>query len=218
MHPVSNLGGLTISRRIDTLTGIYTYRVLDIFTNNTASSITTTILYHTDLGSDFSEYVVEERAWRSITFEDVNAPSGSPVGENDPVLAFTFGNNAFTTANAVGDVSPNQYDLTYNITVAPGQSLGLLQFATLIKDDTDRTGDVAFAAGISDLLISLPDYSGLSAGEIATILNFGLEVESGALPEPSSLGLLGFGRYRPDQSDRKAPTADRTGGGRLKQR
>ncbi len=184
---VSGFSGLSISRRIDTLGSIQTYRVLDSFTNNTVSTISTTVTWATNLGSDGGEFVVTEGSPRAITFEDFSAPSGSPVGDYDPVLAFTFGNNAFTLANGVGDVSPNAFDLDFDLTIEAGETVSILQYATLIKDDTDRSGDVALATLRSDDLISSPDLSGLSAGQVATIANFS------AIPEPSMIAVFGLG-------------------------
>lgn len=185
----SGLAGLDVIRQIDTLESIQTYRLLDTFTNNTASTITTTIGYFTDLGSDGDELIVEEGAFRSITFQERDDLDGTPVGEVDPVLAFTFGNNSFTTNNAVGDVLPGEFELTFDVSILAGESLSLLQFATLIKDDTDRSGDVALATARSDALIALPDLSGLSVG-LNDIANFGAV---STVPVPAALPLFGTG-------------------------
>jgi hypothetical protein len=183
---VSGLGGLTIDRRIDTLESIRTYRVLDIFSNNTASPITTTVNYSSDLGSDGHEFVVEEGPYRAITFQDFNN-DGLPFAEFDPVLAFTFGNNAFAGDNGTGDVIVNGFSLFYDLIIEPGEAIGILQFATLIKDDTDRSGDVSAATMRSDALIASPDLSGLTTEEIASISNFS------TVSEPRTLALLGIG-------------------------
>lgn len=177
---LSGDNGLSLLRRLNTLQSSQTYRLLDIFTNNSAATITTTLRYSTNLGSDGAENVIQEGVYRSITADANNS---------DPVLAFTFGNNAFTAANAAGDVRSNEYALTYKISLAAGQSIGLLQYATLIKDDTNRSGDVGLATARSDALLLAPDLSGLSASEVASIANFG----SSQVPEPASMALFGLG-------------------------
>lgn len=202
---ILDLAGLSLSRQVNTLLSTNTYRTLDIFTNNTASTINTLVHYNSNLGSDYDEFVVEQGAFRAVSFEDDYAPFGvpdphQPGFEGDPVLAFTFGNNAFTTANGAGAITPNYFDVSFNLSVAPGQSVGILQFATLVLDDTDRSGDVALALARSDALIAAPDLSGLSAQDIATIVNFDVGSLS-EVPVPPALplfltGIAGLGVMR----------------------
>lgn len=174
-------GPASVSRRIDTLNSIQTYRVLDIYTNNTSAPIAISPRSYTNLGSDGAEKVLSQTAFRSIT-EDL---SGS-----DPVLAFTYGNNAFASSKLAGTVGSGDWTLLLNATnLDPGQRIGILYFATLIKDDTDRSGDGALATARSNALTGSPDLSGLSAAEIATIANFAVA----AVPVPAALPLFATG-------------------------
>jgi len=193
---VSGFQGLDFQREINTFQQIFSYRVFDSFTNNTANSISTTIDYSTNLGSDGDEFIVTEGPFQSITFQDRLTPFGSPIDEFDPVIAFTTGNNQFAFDFAFADVSTNDFSLQYDITVKPGETVSLLQFATLIKDATDRTADVDIAAALSNSLIASPFLDGLSDTQINSVANFD------AVPEPASavillpLVLLSFGRRR----------------------
>lgn len=182
---INNLNGLDFARQIDTFEDIRTYRVFDSFTNNTGSSIATTITYNTNLGSDGGEFVVTQGPTQTITFEDFSG-DGSPVGEFDPVLAFTTGNNQFTIDNAVADVPSGSYIISYDVTVDVGETLGLLQFASLIKDDTDRSNDVFLATTQSNALFASPRFDGLSSSQIQTIANF----NASAVPEPTAATIL----------------------------
>ncbi|ARE40432.1 hypothetical protein RGUI_2291 [Rhodovulum sp. P5] len=186
---IFNYGSLSLSRDIATLEGDVTYRVLDTFTNNTATTITTTVTNYTNLGSDGREYIVEEGVDRATTFEDRRTAYGSPVDEYDPVLTFLYGNNAFSAANISGDVSSNRFDMDIVLTLDPGESIGILYFATLYKDATDRSGDVAAAQAIADAFAADPfTGTGLSAQQIASVANF--DANAPAVPLPMSLPLL----------------------------
>jgi hypothetical protein len=182
---LTGLNSLTVNRRIDTLNSIQSYRVLETFTNQTASSISTTVQSYTNLGSDSGTLVADQTSFRSITHDGVSS---------DPVIAFTYGNNAFASGALTGGVGAGEFNLAAALTIAPGQSISILYFATLIRDDTNRSGDIALATSRSNALIALPDLSGLSGREIASIANFSVSATPlpGALPLFAS-GLAGVG-------------------------
>ena len=181
--------GVTFSRRVDTLQDIFSYRVLDSFTNTTGAAITITLDYYTNLGSDGLEAVVREGPGQSVSYQTPLVIGNGCCGF-DPVVAFTYG-------EGMGDVVPGAFDLAYTLTIGAGETLSFLQFATLIADDTDRSGDVGAAIAISDMLLGSPDLRGLSSAQIASIANFsGVPLPGGAVFMASGLGLLAFRRRR----------------------
>ncbi|WP_425040209.1 VPLPA-CTERM sorting domain-containing protein [Primorskyibacter sp. S187A] len=187
-------GGLSVQRDIATLEDTYTYRVLDVFTNTTAATITASVRNYTNLGSDGSEHVVEEGVDRSTTFQDRNPTDGSPVNEFDPVISFTYGNNAFSAANITGDVGYNRFDMTMNLSLGAGESIGILYFATLIRDNSDRSGDVAAAQAIAASLAANPgEGTELSDAQRAIVANFDNVVAPVPLPASLPFLLAGLG-------------------------
>ena len=163
---------LDVTRHVNTLQEIRAYRILDIFRNNTEQQIETTLIYFGNLGSDSDTFVVEEGPLQSITFQDVFAPFGSPVGDFDAVIAFTTGNNPFANDFIFGDVFTNGFMLTCEVSIAPGESVGLMHYATLIKDAKDRTNDIVFADLFSDSLVDSPYTVGLTPSQVLSIDNF----------------------------------------------
>ena len=147
---LANLGGLSISRRVDTLESTFTYRFLEEFTNNTLGTINTTIAFGGNLGSDGGENIARSDSFSHITFQDFNNddvpdqnnPPSIGCCSNDPVLSFVFGNNAFTISNISITDTANDFDLAIDLTVDPGETVSLLFYVGLLLDQDDRAGDV----------------------------------------------------------------------------
>jgi hypothetical protein len=180
------------ARTVSTLNDIYTYSIYDLFTNNTGSAWSGTISYATDLGSDGAPTVTFEDQYRYLTDES------SFYG--DSAIAFTFGNNDWTASNAdvygwdfsgttVNNINPRAVRIDYMFDLEIGESVALLNFATTIVDDTDRTTDWAQAAAISTVLTNAPRFDGLTDMQISNIVNW----EVTEVPEPSTLAILGLG-------------------------
>jgi len=181
---------LSFTRRVDALTASNTYRFLDIFTNATASPITTSLTFFGDLGSDGDEMID-----LSITGLTV-AHESRTDGTFDPVIAHVYGNNSFAEAKMSADIVEGKYSSSIvNLSLDPGESVGILQFAYLTRADTTignyGTGGtnsvgsfVADATAVGNSLLSNPDLSGLSQVELVSISNFDV------IPEPSSALLL----------------------------
>ena len=110
------------------------------------------------------------------------------------VVAFTFYQGLNAAVSRVGD----GVTVTFDLTVGAGETASVLQFATLIRDDADRSGDVGAALAMSDLLLGSPDLRGLGAAEIAGIANAASPVPlPGAMAlMMAGLGVGGFARRR----------------------
>jgi hypothetical protein len=181
---------LSFTRNVEALTASNTYRFLDIFTNNTGLTISTTLTFFGNLGSDGDEMV--DLSGSGLTVAHERRSDGSTY---DPVIAHVYGNNAFAAANMGASISQGLYTSTVSLTLNPGQRAGILQFAYLTREDTtilnygtNGTNTVATfitdATAVGNTLLNDPDVSGLSPGEVASIVNFNV------VPEPSSALLL----------------------------
>ncbi|MFT5486869.1 MAG: hypothetical protein ACI9JL_002155 [Paracoccaceae bacterium] len=193
MGGIDGLSGLTHTRRTETFAANNIYRWIETFTNNTASQISTNIRYFGDLGSDGSTTVNHNAAGFAVTSDGVNS---------DPVIAHVFGNNAFAASNmnfATGVPFPGQGQtsflpdnlmITAALTVNAGETVRLAYFDFLARDTSNRSGDLALALSTGANLQANPFFTGLTANEISSIVNFGEATEA---PEPASLAILCLG-------------------------
>lgn len=168
--------GLSQARQVDLLSG-NVFRFFDTFTNAGSQSVTTTLNFFGNLGSDGDERVSTAQGGLFVTCQD----DGGGTCTEDPVLALVSGNNGLGR----GAITPDRYNVGYTVTLAPGQSLSLLNFAFLASDVAGPTvDDVALAFDTGRSLLSAPRLEGLSAEQVARIANFAT-----AVPEPGSLAL-----------------------------
>lgn len=181
-NPYSGL--FTVSRQTELLTGTNTYRFFDTFTNNTGSTINETIRFYGNLGSDGNENIVFSNSGAIVTCD-------SPTCTGyDPALALVFQNNGFGS----GAVSFNAFDAYYNLSLGAGESVSLLSFAYLVRDMSNRSGDLALAVAGAQDLYNNPNVSGLTQAQQNRIVNFDLG-GPGGVPEPATWAMLvlGFG-------------------------
>ena len=171
---IFNFADLTLNRQVNTIQSIRSYRFIDTFTNNTTDPIQTSLFYLGNLGSDTNTVIVEEGPFRAITFQDAFAPFDSPSGDFDALIAFTTGNNQFATDFVTGDLFANGFIFSCDVSLEPGQSIGLMHFATLIKDAVDREEDLAIATSFSDELLKDPYTVGLTPAQVQSVANFDL--------------------------------------------
>ena len=176
------VGNLSQQRQVDLLDG-NVYRFFDTFTNNTGATITTTLNFFGNLGSDGDELVSFNSGGLIVSCEDdFTGACGS-----DPVLALVSGNNGLGQAA----ITPDRYNVSFTITLQAGQSLSLLNFAFLASDVNGPTAaDVTLAQNTGLALLTAPRLDGLSAQQIAGIANFTV---TPAVPEPSTWAMLVVG-------------------------
>ena len=196
---IANVGSLTLNRQTELLSG-NTFRFFDTYTNNTQSTISRTITFVGDLGSDGGTVYANVNAFRQTS---------SDGGPSDPVVGFVWGNNSFASGitrstGQGGNNGPNERTaIAATLNLAPGQSASLMYFAFLASDLTDRSGDNALALSTVNALFNSPNLSGLSGAQQARILNFGTGQPSttSGTPEPSTAlltlgGLAGLAMLR----------------------
>lgn len=173
----SGVGSLNQSRQVELLGG-NVYRFFDTFTNNSAAPVTTTLNFFGNLGSDGDELVSHNSQGLIVSCTDGGA--GSCVDQ--PVLALVSGNNGLGQAA----LTPDRYNVRYTVSLAPGQSLSLLNFAFLASDvDGPTVADQQLAASTGLSLLAAPRLEGLSQQQIASIANYDIS----PVPEPATWGL-----------------------------
>ena len=191
----SGTGGLTLRRQVELLSG-NTYRFLDTFTNSTGAAIRTTVNFFGNLGSDGDELVSYAQGGLTVSCED----DGDGNCTGDAVLALVAGNNGLAQVA----ITPDRYNARFALDVAAGQSVSLLNFAFLARDeDGPLASDVDLARTTGQALIAAPRVDGLSAAQVATIVNFTVT----AVPEPASwaMMMIGFGATGAMLRRRRAP-------------
>lgn len=162
---LAGFGSLDVNREVFTHESIFSYGIFDTFTNNTNDTITQSVMYSVDLGSDGGNVVNKYEAPFFIIASnesDVSRPAGDA---NDAAVSFLRGNNMWSINNGTpffessGNslANPQGYVWGYNITLAAGESLSLLNFATVYQDEVqiDAQDDLNSAYSISQQLFDL---------------------------------------------------------------
>ena len=180
----SGIGALSQTRQVDLLSG-NTYRFFDTFTNTTGGTVTTKLNFFGNLGSDGWEMLSYNAGGLIVSCTDGGAGSCA----DQPVLALVSGNNGL----GKDGITPDRYNVGFDVTLAAGQSLSLLNFAFLASDEAGPTdADVILAKTIGLSLLSAPRLEGLTDPQIASIANYTI---SSPVPEPASwiMMIAGFG-------------------------
>jgi hypothetical protein len=186
-------GGLQLTRQAEAFTGQNLYRWLDTFTNTGAATITTTVRFTGDLGSDSRTAIRASGAGFMVTCDSATICGG------DPVVAAVSSNIGFGTSGltAGSHASNDRYFTDFTLTVRPGESVSLLNFAFLASDNAaTNASDLALAIAKAQSLQTNPFLDGLTLGQQRTVVNFdlGLPPVEG-VPEPSTWAMMigGFG-------------------------
>jgi hypothetical protein len=152
-----------------------TVRWFDEFTNTSSEPITVNLAFSGNLGSDSDTNLLRTGAGYFVT--------GDGYG-SDPVIAHIYGNNAFADAATVNVVAndDNPYILYETITVAPGETVSLMHYNALVadadrdtnfdEDDPIYQAEADEAERVAMAFLNSPVFEGLSADQIATLLNW----------------------------------------------
>lgn len=188
----SQFNGLTGNRQTQTIsTGLNVsptaVRWFDSFTNNTASTITANIRFAGNLGSDGNTNILAQGAGYIISNE------GNTSTNSDPTVLQIYSDANYASQVGINhSIGSDLFSYDYLIEVAPGQTASIL-FASFVFADIARTlyssnpeavereKQAAINAAIS--FINSPIFTGLTADQIATIVNFGVKLKlDGTLP------------------------------------
>ena len=179
---VGNIQTLALSRHTDHLAG-NVYRWADTYTNTSELSVTATLNFFGNLGSDSATIFSLIAANHTVSTDGFNG--------GDPVVAFIWGNNAFANSMTFAVAGIDNIGVAANVTLAPGASATLLYYVFLSKDivQFNNAVDVAFAISTIDQMALAPNLAGLSAAEQSQVINWNLA----PIPEPSTYALLALG-------------------------
>ena len=179
---VGNIQTLALSRHTDHLAG-NVYRWADTYTNTSALSVSATLNFFGNLGSDGGTIF-------SLTATNHTVSTDGSNG-GDPVVAFIWGNNAFANSMTFAVAGTDNIGVAANVTLAPGASATLLYYVFLSRDivQFNNAVDLALAISTVDQMALAPNILGLSAAEKSQVINWNLS----AIPEPSTYALLALG-------------------------
>lgn len=192
---VGLLAGLNTRVRYDALSvaGAATLRTLITLTNPSGSTINVSAAWVTNVGSDGSTQVIATSsgdtlyttADRWIITDDASTIAGDPTntfvlaGPGAVVTPSGASQTVFAAAGTEGVLS------TFNLSIAAGATQSLLFFNQM--SPTSSAAQAAVSVFNTLLDPGGPLAAGLSAGQLATVVNYGV------VPEPSSLLLCGLG-------------------------
>ncbi len=166
--------GITVERNIyvpDSGPGFA--RFFEVFTNTTASAITFTVEFFTDLGSDGSTSIqftsdgdaAFESADVALVTDDASLTSG------DPAVGHLYGDGTGLFPTSTTDPATGSYARSYTITLQPGESTSFAHFAT-------QQATPAEAQTVLEGLLdgTIDGFTGLDTTEVDSIANFDGEV------------------------------------------
>jgi hypothetical protein len=178
------IDGLTITRSFYTVPNKFWGRWVDVFENNTDETITATVVYETDLGSDSYGIIYETPG--TTTTAVTKAITAWDGNTDDRDIGMVFGINDgvdFTSDTALEEGGGSEYiDTTYEITVTAGSRVAIVNFIVMNGVDTGLTAediDAKATAIDAEVLKIVNDFwkdrqyrNGMTQKQIDAILNF----------------------------------------------
>jgi autotransporter-associated beta strand protein len=204
---VLNYGGLTVTRAVDVTHGpddnvtpitvkfanagvANAARWVDTISNKTGSSISSSVAYFNNLGSDSQTRWVGSSSGNNLsttgnlwlTSDQNNIPA-------DPVITHVLGNNAYTktVAQMIHADGSDRPEWQYPVTVAPGQTKIVVLFnvltAGLNYDPTNPTPEIKLGAQLANLItnngapiaadsVPFAFFTGMTRDQLMEVINF----------------------------------------------
>lgn len=174
-------GGLAFSRQTEAFMTQNLFRFFDTFTNMSSERVTKTVTFYSNLGSDGRTKQIAGGEGYAVTCEFSAACGG------DPIVAAVYGNNGLGVQTLNGEFM----SVNYTLTLDPGQSASLLNFAFLASDaGGTNASDVALAISRAQELTFRPMLAGLTDRQLRRVVNFDLGLPAAPVPEPASWALM----------------------------
>jgi hypothetical protein len=196
VFPIQTTGGVQMQRKVFVPSTDSFARWLNVFTNTTGAPITFNMITSNNLGSDGSTLIVTSTNGNAVaetsdtwvtTFQDYSTGTSS-----DPRLGHVLrglGAPVGLTGVSFADGDDGPF-WSYTITLAPGQTKTIMNFAVA------QPSKAAAAAKAAQLALLAPPASlaCMSAVEASQVVNFNAQVQQVAVPTlgPVGLALLGL--------------------------
>jgi Ca2+-binding RTX toxin-like protein len=174
------IGGIVVQRSIlvsdaqVSATGFA--RFLDSFTNTTGAEVTITVETGTNSGADGNLQFPITRSLDTVLDNfDVGftTSDGAIDGSGDPRVMIAYGTvNSLNSLPADATVVGDEITITHRITLRPGETRSLLQFATQSDTNTEAAGDLDDFTTDAVGLLGLDAPTGLSREEMLSIVNY----------------------------------------------
>jgi Ca2+-binding RTX toxin-like protein len=176
MAPVM-IGGIAVQRQIlvsdATISATGFARFLDSFTNTTGAEVTITVTTQTNSGADGNlQFPLTSSGDTNLNANDTGFTTSDGAGP-DTAAMIAFG-EAGSLNSLPSDVtrSGDAITVTHTITLAPGETRSLLQFATANNSDAEASSDLNAFTQNAVGLNSIGALSGLSREEMLSIVNY----------------------------------------------
>lgn len=168
-------------------------RWFDSFTNRTSASITTNIRFYAALSDAASKAVIEQQPGYLITADRLTGATKSAT----VLHLYSDANYANQVTITQSPVPDSEFTFDYTIEVGSGKTVSIM-VVNYIFADLDRLTDPTGAAerekqnamSMATSFINSPIFTGLTADQIATIVNFGSVKLDGSLPSAGASARL----------------------------
>jgi len=170
------VGGIAVTRSIyvsdPALTTTGFARFLESFTNTTDETFTITVETITNSGADGGlQFTATSDGDTNLTVLDTGFVTDDfDTGGDDPAVMIAYGDGTFLPSSTF--LLDDEITITHTLTLAPGETQSLLQFATQNTASSQGNSDLTFFASDDPLFEFLGLLEGLTAEERNSVVNY----------------------------------------------
>ncbi len=164
-------------------------RFLESFTNTTDQAVTITVETITNSGADAAlQFTATTSGDTTLTATDSGfVTDDGNTGANDPAVMFAYGDGTLLPTSAgVTNANAGLITVTHTLTLQPGETQSLLQFATQNTTATDGNTDLGILNNPNVFLFNPELLTGLSDAERLSVVNYAGAAD-GVTPPPATI-------------------------------
>jgi uncharacterized repeat protein (TIGR01451 family) len=195
-YPAKAIGGLSVTRKVFVPTNDRFIRWMNYFTNTTGAPITFTMITSNNLGSDSNTRIVSSSSGDNVvttadtwvtSFQNFTSATVGTTTSDPRIGHVLWGPGAPTPVSNINFVDGDDNPFwVYSITLAPGQTKAILNFAT--GQGTKAAANAQAAA--LDLLPATATQC-LSATELSQIVNFAVSTDLSIVKNTAAAAAFG---------------------------